>query len=116
MPEQPPPLPSTPRRPRATEDKASNPVAANSPWMPAPYDIEQVGALQALFRGNASAEQQKLALDYIITVLSGTYEEHYRPGEDGRRETDYALGRAFTGRQIVKLLKVNTDNLKRRKS
>jgi hypothetical protein len=36
-----------------------------------------------------------------------------RPGgEDGRRDTDYALGKASVGRQIMKLARVNLALIK----
>lgn len=71
-------------------------------WLP-----KHVSAMQALERGQASHEQQKTALDWIINGAAATYDEPYRPGEAGRRDTDFALGRAFVGRQIVKLMRLN---------
>lgn len=104
-----PPAPRMPER-KAPREKR-NPVAEHAPWKPAPYTIENVGALQALMRGEALPHQQKEALDYIINVLAGTYDEPFRPSQ---RETDYALGKAHVGRQIVKLLKTNPAILRRK--
>ena len=70
--------------------------------LPAKYDPSDSHAIRALMTGTASAEQQRQALDWIIMVLCRTYDEPFRPGDDGRRETDYALGMAYVGRQLVK--------------
>lgn len=65
-------------------------------------------------RGDADAQKQQRALKFIIENLAGTYDEPYRPGaEEGARDTTFAIGRAFVGRQIVKLLKLNLSALRR---
>lgn len=105
--------PNHPALPRKTpERKKSVPtpdkLAASGPWLPVPYDKVHVAALQALSRGEADKRMQLLALDWIIKGACGTYDMPYRPGgEEGRRDTDFALGRMFAGQQIVKLLRVN---------
>lgn len=99
--------PRDPARPR-------NPLADNAPWKPAAYDIEVAGAFRALAAGTAQPQQQKLALDWLINIAAGTYDEAYRPGEEGRRDTDYALGKQYVGRQVVKMIKLNPATLKRR--
>lgn len=80
---------------------------------PAPYesiDHElfrlEVHALRALQAGEASKEQQQLALKFIVETISGTYDWAFRPGAEGDRETLISLGRQFVGNQIVRLLKV----------
>lgn len=60
-----------------------------------------------MMRGQAEPHQQKMALDFIINQLAGTYDMHYYGGQDGERNTAFALGRAFVGQQIVKLIKTN---------
>jgi hypothetical protein len=74
----------------------------HSPLLPAKYDPSDSHAIRALSTGTASAGQQRQALDWIIKVACRTYDEPFRPGDDGRRETDYALGMAHVGRQLVK--------------
>lgn len=88
-------------------------VAENSPWMPPRYELADVSALQALQRGEASAEQQRRALKWLIGPACGAYDMSYRPGEDGRRDTDFAEGRRFVGLQIVKLLNADISKLRR---
>lgn len=87
----------------------------NAPWRPVEPEIADVAALKALQRGEATPEQQRLALDWFINKACRLYDEPYRPGgEDSRRDTDFALGRAFPGRQMVKMLNLNIKNLKAR--
>lgn len=78
------------------------------------YELADADALQALLRGDADAGKQRRALNFIIEKIAATYDEPYRPGaEDGARDTTFALGRAFVGRQIVKLLKLNLSVLRK---
>lgn len=80
-------------------------ASSGAPWLPPPWEKADASALQALQAGQATPEQQKRALDWIIRQAAGTYDLAYRPGaEDGNRDTTFALGRQFVGQQIVKLL------------
>ncbi len=83
---------------------------AHGPHMPAPYDIADASAIQALMRGEADAYQQQRALKWIIEQAAGTYEFQYYPSE---RDTAFALGRGFVGQQVIKLSKLNTQSLRR---
>lgn len=85
----------------------------NGPWVPADYDIADAGAIQALGRGDATPEQQKRALKWLIEKACGTYDLSYRPGEEGRRDTDFAEGKRFVGSQVVKMLNLNLSLLRR---
>jgi len=85
----------------------------NAPWKPVPYELADVSAIQALVAGTATPEQQRRALDWIIYKAAGTYDFPYRPGPDGARNTDLALGRLFVGQQIVKLTRLNLGKLRR---
>lgn len=89
-----------------------NPNAA-PPWKPIKWENSDVAAIQALHRGEASADQQKRALDYIIQ-LAGTYELSYQPVSD--RDTAFAEGKRFVGLQIVKAVKLNLAALRQAKS
>ncbi len=84
----------------------SEALAENAPWMPVKYEDSDAGAIQALARGDASPHQQKDALEFIIGTVSGRTSMSFRPGEDGRRDTDFAEGRRFVGDTLVKLMKV----------
>lgn len=83
---------------------------ANGPHVPPPYEPADASAIQALQRGDASADQQQRALKWIIEQAAGTYEFQFYPSD---RETAFALGRGMVGQQVVKLLKLNLMNLRR---
>lgn len=85
----------------------------NGPWVPSDYDIADAAAIQALQRGDATKDQQQRALKWLIEKACGTYDLSYRPGEDGRRDTDFAEGKRFVGSQIVKMLNLNLSLLRR---
>lgn len=85
-----------------------------SPWKPAPWEPADVAAIQALARGDATADQQRRALDYIINNIAGTYDLSYRPDSD--RDTAFAEGKRFVGLQIVTRLKTNLAALRQAKS
>lgn len=88
----------------------------NPPWLPSVYDYDLVIAAKAISEGKANAHQQKLFLDWTVQVASGTYDEAYY---DTDRDTAYACGRAFVGRQIVKMVNYppsKMDDLRREKN
>lgn len=89
---------------------SKKPTLAAGPHIPASYETADAVALQALQLGTASADQQKRALDWLIKRAACTYEFHYYPSD---RDTAFALGRAFVGQQVVKLLTLNTMSLRR---
>jgi hypothetical protein len=75
------------------------------PWHPPQYDKADVGAIQALARGEAQPHQQKRVLDWIVNTAAQTYDEPYRP--DSPDMVSYLLGRRSVGLAIVKLMKLN---------
>lgn len=83
---------------------------ALGPHIPADYTLADASAIQALHRGDASADQQQRALRWLIEQASGTYEFQFYPSD---RETAFALGRGFVGQQIVKLVKLDLSSLRR---
>ena len=75
------------------------------PWHPVEYGPREVAAIQSLAAGQASPEQQKYALKWLVESVCATYDESYYPGGDeGRRDTDFSLGRRFVGQTIVKMM------------
>lgn len=80
------------------------------PHLAAAWEKADAAAIQALYRGDASPEQQKRALDWIISVACVNNELPW--SEVGDRETNFFAGRQYAGRQIVKLLKLNLSVLK----
>lgn len=82
-------------------------------WLPADWELADANAIQALGRGDASAEQQQRALSVIVEKLAGTYEHTFVPG--AQDQTTYLEGRRSVGLQIVKLLKVDLAALRKAK-
>jgi len=74
------------------------------PWHPPGYEAADVHAIQALSRGEADADQQRRALDWIVTQAAQTYDEPFYA--DNARVTDYVLGRRSVGLAIVKLIRL----------
>lgn len=82
---------------------------AREPWHPAAWEPADVGAIQALHRGDASPDQQRRALKWIIESAAMTYDEAFVPGQPDVK--DFLLGRMNVGKQIVKCLKINLNEL-----
>lgn len=97
----------------AAQGKTTKKAPASAPYGPPRWTKADAGALQALQRGDADPHQQQRAIRWIVEAAAATYDLAYRPGgEEGRRDTDFALGRAFVGQQIVKLTKIDLQQVK----
>lgn len=72
------------------------------PWHPAPYNVDDIYALQAIARGTANDVQQKRALNWILTSLCRIYDPTFFPDSD--RETVFAEAKRHVGLEIVKLI------------
>lgn len=79
----------------------------HAPWLPCEYEQADVVAMQQLAAGKASEVEQKRAFAWILKLAGVNNEPFFPGGEDGRRSTDFALGKANVGRQIMKLVKLN---------
>ena len=82
-----------------------------APWAPADYDIADVGALQAMAKGEARPDQQMRALKWIVETACRAYDQSFRP--DSERDTAFAEGKRFVGLQIVKMTKLNAERLRK---
>lgn len=80
------------------------PAPIPSPLEPASFEDIIVYALHGLADGNASPQQQKKVLEWIINEASRAYVQPYQADSD--RNTAFACGRAFVGQQIIGILKV----------
>ena len=81
------------------------------PWLPADYTARDAYAIQALAKGEATPEQQKLAYAWILYSAADVNQLSYRPGADGGRDTAFAEGRRFVGLQLEKLNILSPDYL-----
>lgn len=77
------------------------------PYFAAPWEPVDASSLQALARGDATPEQQKRALAWVINSAAGTYQTTFHPGEPDA--SSFAEGRRFVGLQCVKLLALNLN-------
>lgn len=79
-------------------------------WQPATYTARQVDALRAVYAGEADPHQQRVALSWIIEECAQTYDIAFRSDADGgERETAFALGRQYVGREMVKLINASPE-------
>jgi len=82
-------------------------IAADAPVR---AELADAHALRALRRGAATPEQQQRALDWILTGACDVAGFQWR---ESARETDFALGRLFVGKQIGRLLTCDLSGLRR---
>ena len=106
------PRPDDGEQPRAKRKPTTEAIAERAPWLPTEYDVADASAIQALVRGDATPDQQKRAIQWIVNDCSGYYDLSFRPGEGGDRETAFAEGKRSVGAQIVKLTKLALSRLK----
>lgn len=98
--------------PRRTHRAPAAAAAEHAPWRPVDWDPADALSVQRVAAGTAAPHEQIRAFKWIM-FCTGYIDEPYRPGgEDGRRETDFALGKANVGRQIAKLLHMNLAALR----
>jgi len=69
------------------------------------YTLPVLSAVQALEKGEATPDQQKRFLTWLVNEACMTYAMTYQP--EGDRQSAFAEGRRHVGRQVVKLLKLN---------
>ena len=50
-------------------------------------------------------------MTWLIVDCCDYYGLSYRPGEDGRRDTDFAEGKRFVGAQVVKMMNIKPGML-----
>ena len=78
------------------------------PWHPPDYDDQVIWAVRAFAKGEATQSQQQTVWEWWM-YTTGASEEFadlsFRPGEEGRRATDFAEGKRFAGLQLRKLLR-----------
>lgn len=73
------------------------------PWLPPDRDDAVIWASLAFAKGQATESQQRLLWDWFMytTGASDDFADlSFRPGEEGRRATDFAEGKRFVGLQL----------------
>ena len=81
---------------------------------PVKYEPADVTAIQKCLDGTALPHEMQRAFKWVIEFAAGTYDQSYRPGVEGQRDTDFAEGRRFVGNSIIKLSRLNASRLVRR--
>lgn len=92
----------------AAKDPASR--AAWLPYSVAPGALGGIRALKAVSRGDATPEQQKQALDWIVYVACQTYGDDYRTDP---RDHAYTAGRRAVGLAITSALTLDLNKMKK---
>lgn len=86
------------------------PAPIRRAWDPTPWEPADANAFKALMRGDCPPHLQQRAMTFLVYQLCGTHEPAFRAGGlEAERETQFALGKAFVGQQIIGLLKVKTN-------
>ena len=75
------------------------------------WDIPTAASIQALIKGEATPDQQRGAMHWLINQACGTYNISF--SEIGDRETCFAEGRRFVGTNIVKLNTLSLNALRK---
>lgn len=73
------------------------------------YRRTEALAIKALYDGDASAAQQKIALNAIIEKIAATHDLGWFA--DSERASSFASGRRFVGLEIVYVIKQSLDRL-----
>lgn len=76
-----------------------------------PLNAEELRALQALNRGDATEHEQRLALSVVIHKLSRAYRQVWV--QDHPDATSFLAGRAFVGQQLARVLNIPVEKLPR---
>lgn len=79
---------------------------------PAPFELPDVAALQAVYRGQGSEDQQRRAMEWVIKQAANMPGISFRAGDS--HATAFLEGRRFVGAQILSLLGLNLSELKKR--
>lgn len=66
-----------------------------------PIDKQERVAIKSLFKGEATPDQQLLALSVIIKKLSRAFDLTYVPGSFD--ESSFLAGRGFVGQQLTRI-------------
>lgn len=81
------------------------------------YTEAEVQAIRACYRGEASARQQRMVIEYCLRAF-GTHDTSYRPGDT--HATAFAEGRRHAGTTLIWMLfdaptKTDPDKISTRK-
>lgn len=75
----------------------------------APFEPADATAVQAVFEGQASDEQQRRAMRWILNGACRIHEISFHP--ENTRLSDFNEGQRFVGKQIAELLRTDVRGL-----
>lgn len=75
------------------------------------FTVADIHALQRVYAGDATPEQQKRAMSWILTDLCRIKELGYHEND---RDTAFAQGRKFPGLKLAEFITINLENLKKK--
>lgn len=81
---------------------------------PAGFELPDIAAVQAVYHGTGTPEQQKRAMEWVIKQAAQIGGQSYRAGDS--HATAFSEGRRFVGAQILSLLAMSTEDLKKRRT
>lgn len=90
------------------------PLPAPPADAPAGFEIADVAAVQAVYRGEGTPDQQKRAMEWVIKGAAQIGQQSYRAGDS--HATAFVEGRRFVGAQILSLLAMKIGDLRRKKA
>jgi hypothetical protein len=84
------------------------------PWVidPKTYAVAEVAAIKAVANGTADEHQQRRAMAFILLKVCRVDDEPFCPGEEGRRNTDFALGMRRVGTFVRSLINADIKKFK----
>lgn len=86
----------------------SKPASKREPWHPAKYEDRHIYAIKALLRGDATPDQQKFAMEWIVQSAAMTHEQSFYPKDP--LVTAFVEGRRSVGLQIIKLANLKVQS------
>lgn len=96
-----------PKGKRVPAKTAKEVAEEHAPWKPTQWEPADAAALQALMRGDCPPHLQQRAIKFIMWELCGVRDLNFYPGgQEGERDTSFALGKRFVGLQIAKLIEI----------
>lgn len=90
------------------------PLPATPADLPAGFVLADIAAVQAVYQGTGTPEQQKRAMEWVIKGAAQIGSQSYRAGDS--HATAFLEGRRFVGAQILSLLAMSTEDLKKRRT
>lgn len=75
------------------------------------FSVADIHALQQVHRGEATPEQQKRLIAWILADVARVKELGYHPTD---RDSAFASGRRFVGLKLAEFITTNLENLKKK--